>query len=277
MMNLSFLVVLSGLLGAVTGDKIKEYCQSFLDVNLFETILHAFLTKQDSITVFNVDQSLDSTTYDDLVLQMMQSIKPVRIFDGMNEEFVKKYNDMGDELNLPSDTKSYFVLSTTTELLRSNLHFFSRINANGKWIFVIVNVDPKSVELLLINAWNEHKMANILVIFSDSHSKVFIKDYNPFKLVDGQHGSFWTSEINEKYILYISKHIENIFEKKVTNLHNYPLKASFYHGQFDYNRKYDEEMSRIFEKVLNTQFSIVNPNFGNSLSVDETFTGELTF
>lgn len=276
-MNLYFLVVLSGLFGAVTGDKIKEYCQSFLDVNLFETILHAFLTKQDSITVFNVDQSLDSTTYDDLVLQMMQSIKPVRIFDGMNEEFVKKYNDMGDELNLPSDTKSYFVLSTTTELLRSNFQFFSRINANGKWIFVIVNVDPKSVELLLINAWNEHKMANILVIFSDSHSKVFIKDYNPFKLVDGQHGSFWTSEINEKYILYISKHIENIFEKKVTNLHNYPLKASFYHGQYGYNRKYDEEMSRIFEKVLNTQFSIVNPNFGNSLSVDETFTGELTF
>lgn len=262
---------------------VSRYCTSLLiesksEINWghVEKILRPLLKHQDSVTVFKVipDNSLKLFNNHGSALQMIQSLVPVKIFDSIDEIIVNKFHDMGDEYNSPSTIKSYFVLSTATEVLDQHLKFFSKINTNGKWIFVLIDVNPRLIESLLMEAWNVHKMTNILALFSDKHSKTFIKFYNPFKRSGSEFGSFWTSELNNETIS-MADEIKNMFERKVANLQNYPLKASIYPNKFQHNQILDDTMKEVFEKALNAQLMLVHIPLGNSKGVGGTFSRKL--
>lgn len=261
---------------------ISRYCTSLHSLQIASTseinwehverILRPLLKHQDSVTVFKVipDNSLTLLKNHDAALQMIQSLVPVKVFDGIDESVVSMFHDMGDEYNSPSTIKSYFVLTDSTEELNQNLKFFSKINTNGKWIFALIGVNSRQVELLLMEAWNVHKMTNILALFSDKHSKTFIKSYNPFNRSGSEFGSFWTSELNNETISMVDQ-IKNILQRKVTNLQNYPLKASIYPNKFQHNQILDETMKEVFEKALNIRLVLVHIPLGSSSGIGGTF------
>lgn len=240
---------------ANAGKFFVEHEQS-VDWDLISDLLRAFVEEKEIVTVFDIDHSFDFTDYDfdDGVIQMIQAIASVKICEGINDEIVSKFHDMGEELNLPSTTKSYFAMSSSIKILHDDLHYFATINPNGKWIFMLVNVDHLDAENFLIKAWIKYKMANILVLLSEHNSTTFIKSYNPFGLNIGHYGTFWTSEINSENLKSIQEAVDGIFIRKITNLHKYPLKAAYFNDKFVHNRLLEEEMVNVFEKTLNGRF-----------------------
>lgn len=281
--NFRLILILFGVFGCSCSGSTSmiRFCnnsQGYIDVKLVEHVLRKHLSGHESVKVFDLDKTL-SLDYEMKMLQTLQSITSVTIYEGINEALVKSFNDMGDELNVPSTTESYFVLTTSSALLVENLHLFSQINTNGKWVLVLFHVKGREVNALLVSAWRDHKMANILVLFSDQEARFYIKSYNPFVMNRGSPGKFWTAEIKHETIEMILKQIENIFEKKVTNLQDYQLKASIFFDTFKHNRILDHVMLDVFEEVLKTKFSFVQTTDGSNSRGNQlpngTFTGDI--
>ncbi|CRL07721.1 CLUMA_CG020675, isoform A [Clunio marinus] len=102
-------------------------------------------------------------------------------------------------------------------------------------------------------------MANILVFSLDKRLKLFVTSFNPFKKQGNNYGTFWSMQINKEKFSTILKAVENIFENKISNLQEYPLKGIFFRKE-DY---LDEIMVDIFQKAFNVKYEIVLPRHGN--------------
>lgn len=244
-----------------------------------ETILRRFLTHQSTISIFNVDNSLSLQKRESSVMRLVQSVAPVIVYDRLNEALVMKINDMGNEMNVPSTSKAYFILTTSHDVIKNHLELYSKINTNGKWIFLMIDVEALHVESLLITAWATHKMANILVLQSSSRSDLIVVSYNPFELKGNQYGTFWKSDVNEKTIGTVLERVGNIFRSKVRNLQNYPLKSSQFQDNSVQNQILDKEMVNVFQKVLNSKFTFIQPFHGQYHGTrlqNGSFTGKKT-
>lgn len=242
---------------------------------MLESILRKFIGNQASITVFDIDKDQDLLWRKSTLHRVLNKITPLLIYGGLNESLVETINDMGNELGLPSTSKSYYAISKSTELIKQNLILFSKVNANGKWIFSLIQVNADDIKSLLITAWINFKMANILIIFSDNKSTIFVMSYNPFCFKENQHGAFLTEEVNLETLPSILEKIERIFERKVRNLQNYPLKAFVLKSNSDQNKILDMEMRKVFEKTLKTKFTLFVP--ANSRISNESFNGKIKF
>lgn len=235
------------------------------DLIFLDNIMTKFLENQESVTFFDIDQSITLKIHTIMILKILQSILPVKVYGGLNKALAENIHDMGNELSIPSTTKSYFVISMSTDLFFDKLRLFSQVNTNGRWFFVLVNVEQTQVKSLLTSAWTAHKMANILVLYLDKQYKMFIESYNPFKIKDKQRGTFWNSVVNYQNIPAILKMVENIFETKVRDLQHYKLKAAYFSDISYLNSILDKQMMEVFEKTLNTKFTFVGPRDGRYL------------
>lgn len=280
--NFRLILILFGCFGcSCSGSssmiRFRNDSQGYIDVKLVESIVRKHLSGHESVKVFDLDKTL-SLDYEMQILRTLQSVTSVTIYEGINETLTESFNDMGDELNVPSTSESYFVLTTSSGLLVENLNLFSRINTNGKWIFTLIRVKLSEVDALLVSAWRDHKMANILVLFSDNEARFYIKSYNPFVMNRGTLGKFWTAEIKHDNIEMILKQIENIFEKKLTNLRDYQLTASIFFDTFKHNRMLDYVMLDVFEGSLKTKFIFAQTTDGSNSRGNQlpngTFTGD---
>lgn len=245
---------------------------------LLESIIRKFVGNQASISIFDIDNTDILSRRKSVLHRIINAITPVYVYKGLNESLARKITDMGDELEVPSTSKSYVVMSASTNLVARKLKCFASINTNGKWIFTLVLVDSADVDALLIKAWNEFKMANIFVIFSDIQSNLFVKSFNPFRLRENQHGTFFNEAVNMETLSKILRKVDGIYDKKVRNLQNYPLKATMFKETSDQNEILDMEMKKIFEKILNTNFTIFQPSdykYHGTRLPNGTFTGEI--
>lgn len=245
--------------------------------NKFMTdILKTFFLNQASVTVFNVDSSLSLPNYKDAMMQLVQSVAPFILYNRLDDELAAKITDMGDELSVPSTTKGYFIMNTCYVDIMHHLPLLSKINANGKWVVVLVNIEQRHVESFFINAWFSHKMANILVLLMNDLSSLVVISYNPFELVDNQYGSFWRSEVNDMSIESVLNNVDMIFERKVRNLQNYPFKAVQFNKNSIQNEIIDGIYLQIMQKILKSKFTFIQPRFeqyhGTRLP-NGTFTG----
>lgn len=75
-----------------------------------------------------------------------------------------EFHDMGKGIRSPSTVSGYIVFVDHIERFLGYLVKFSRINSNGKWIFLFNFQTFKEVELVFEQAWIRHKMLNILGI-----------------------------------------------------------------------------------------------------------------
>ena len=89
---------------------------------------------------------------------------------------------MGSELEVPLATKSYFVMSENIYLMSKNIKFLPRLNANGQWIFFLMNFRNSYLENLLKHAYAEYKMLNLLAFSFDLDATTHVVTYNLFKL-----------------------------------------------------------------------------------------------
>lgn len=64
---------------------------------------------------------------------------------------------MGNSIRSPSTANGYMVFVDDIELFLGYLLKFSKINSNGKWIFIFKNQPLKKVENVFEQAWNRHK------------------------------------------------------------------------------------------------------------------------
>lgn len=245
-----------------------------IDSDTVEVLLRKFLVNQESITIFSVYKSSELLGIKRVYLKILASIAPLIIYDRIDEALVEKIHDMGTEISLPSTTKAYFALSPSASLITQHLKFFSGINTNGKWVFAMRAVDQTEVDKVLQTAWTEHKMVNVLILFWDSNSKMFVKSYNPFVRMN----RFWTFEVLHENLDVILTKVENVFEKKVTNLRDYNFRATKFLDGFVHNNINDQEIMFIFEKVLKTKFILVPVRDAAGRGVrlpNNTFTGEI--
>lgn len=241
---------------------IGNVCSEILTLNedrsqldFLEKILETFLVHQESVTVFNFDKSFYLREQESSVVEVIQRIAPVMIYDELWDEMVERINDMGDELNLPSTTKSYFSTTADIDLMKKHLPLFAKINTNGKWIFAMINIKLSEIESILVEAWVEHKMANILALMV-AGDEMRVVSYNPFELHNDKHGKFWSVEVTSESLSGILNKLENIFDAKVKNLQNYKLKATKFFDISENSAILDNEMMKVFEATLNTKFVI---------------------
>lgn len=93
------------------------------NLRLCTDIVKGFMHGQESVNVFKSSKSIN---YDENeIIKTFQTVSPVLVYEENNEVLVEKIHDMGDELNVPSVTKSFLAMSESTEFISSNLNFFS--------------------------------------------------------------------------------------------------------------------------------------------------------
>lgn len=242
---------------------------------LNKAVTEKFFHAQRSITVFNVDET--KTLKTNQILQVLETVAPVKIFNYINENLANKIHDMGEELDLPKTTTGYFIISESIEKVKQNLKFFSRVNTNGKWFLLLYNVKKTKVESLLITAFENYKMLNILSVYLDEISKLYVSSYFPFEINGVQRGKIWTEALKHKTLLEILYQIEEIDNKKIANLHQYSLKVSVVDKKLksEIYDVMDSHIFEIFQKTLNCNFKFIasrDGSFGSRLS-NKTYTG----
>jgi hypothetical protein len=125
---------------------------------MVKAVMTKCLNGKKSIIIFKVENSVNFTQQEIKIFQVIESIKPVIAFNNrFDETLVEKINGMGSELEVPSVTKSYFVISVNVKLITKHLKLFSRVNTNGQWIFFMMNLQKTQVENLLKFAYEVHK------------------------------------------------------------------------------------------------------------------------
>lgn len=92
-----------------------------------------------------------------------------------NDPNEMEFHDMGAGSSYPSTINGYMVFVDHIEIFLGFLLKFSKINSNGKWIFIFDKHSLSDVELSLEQAWIRHRMLNILgiVVIGDFEFCVF--------------------------------------------------------------------------------------------------------
>lgn len=243
---------------------------------LKKAVTEKFFHGHRSITVFNVDET--KTLKTNQILQVLETVAPVKLFDYINENLVNKIHDMGDELDIPKTTTGYFIISESIAKVQKNLKYFSRINTNGKWFVILYDVKKTEVESMLITAFEKFKMLNVLSVYLDEVSELYVSSYFPFEINDNtQRPKIWTQILENKTILEILHQIEDIENKKIANLHQYTLKVSVVDKKLksEFYDVMDSHIFEVFKKTLNCDFKFIvsrDGTFGSQLS-NKNYTG----
>jgi hypothetical protein len=253
-----------------------EQQPAFDRMMVIKNIMTSCLSGKESITVFKAENSRNFEKQQTKMYQLIGSIKPVFVVNNINETSVETFNDMGNELEVPSTTKSYFVMSENVETLTRNLKLFSRVNANGQWIFFTMNTNKAQVEDLLIRAFDSYKMLNLLVFSLDIKSEMHVSTYNPFTEDNrNTRGEMVYFPISQENLPIIVENLKNFFNKKVSNLHGYPLNISYSTDVSVLNSFIDFEIFEVFKRKLNCTFNFFRTRdsmFGSKLP-NGTLTG----
>lgn len=268
-MNLLLLLFVSSIDGFFIQ---KEHSNLIFTKN----IVKSFLSDQSSVTVFKSKESKDNLV--DVIIEAIESVLPALIYDEITETLAETINDMGDELNVPSRTKCYLAFGFSVDWIYKQLKFFARINTNGKWILFLVNVEKVDVELLILQAYQSHRMLNILIFFIDHREEVYLTFYNPFKLDSfGNRGEMWTGELKQKNVPTVLSKIHKITEKKIEDLQGFELKVSTYSGASQLSQIFDGPIANLFQKTLNCKYKFfqTHDNVYGSRLPNGSLTGEL--
>lgn len=239
-------------------------------------IVELFLNDQSSVTIFNSMKA--NNFYDDSIIKAMETVLPALIYSSINESLADSINDMGDELNVPSNSKSYFGMTNSVEWIFDHLKHFARINTNGKWMFFVEKVKRTDIELLIVSAFKNHKMLNVLIIFVDLNLNIFVASYNPFELVsNNQRGEIWIKEVKQENLPEILPKIDKICEKKVENLHEFELSVSTFYEPSKMSKLTDEPIPFLFQKALNCKYRYFETagNIYGSRLPNGSLTGEM--
>jgi hypothetical protein len=242
------------------------YCKYIVDL---------YLNDQSSVTVFNSNGA--KRLQNDIIIKAMEDVLPATIYTEINDALVEKIHDMGDELNVPSTSKSYFAMASSVDWFYSKLDLLSKVNTNGKWIFLLVNVEKEDVELLAVSSFKNHKMLNILMIFIDSQKGVFLSSFSPFRINNqGRRGEIWTKEVNLQNLDDILSKVDRICEKKVEDLQGFELKVATFYEASKISEILDRPIPFLFKKFLNCEFKYYETpgnTYGSRLE-NGSFTGE---
>lgn len=162
------------------------------------------------------------------IMECLHRKLPVIVYSKWNLQLVRQINDMGFELNSPSVTKGYLVVSQSSRLISKNLKLMSQINANGRWIFVIINAKISEIKSMLIDAWSDFKMINNLVLLIDwNQTQLTVISYNPFIA----HGKFWIENVSMKTIAVVSACTTNLLSKKIKDLQGFTLNFTMFDSE----------------------------------------------
>lgn len=132
---------------------------------------------------------------------------------------ILEFHDMGEGIGHPSIIKSYMVFVDLLDTFFGFLLKFSRINSNGKWIFIFDNHTLEQIEYVFEEIWNKHKMLNILgVLFKDQRLQYCF--YNPF-----QFNSKGVRGVFHYFDFYEWNRANEIYNKRLNNLYGYPMRV----------------------------------------------------
>lgn len=266
--RLQFIIFITVVNGIIIDNNIDH------NLRLCKDIVETFFRGQTSVTVFK-DRS-SKHLFRSEVIRLIQTIAPILVYDGISESLVERIHDMGDELNVPSVTKSYLAMSESADWISLNLNLFASVNTNGKWIFFLVNVEKSAAESLLKEAFEKHKMLNVLVIFVNQKSKVFVGSFNPFQLNgENRRGKIWLQEVKRENLSQISGKIERKFNKKFKNLQRFELKVSTFYEASKTSDIINEAIPELFKKTLNCKLKYFETSDGiyGSRLPNGSFTG----
>lgn len=198
---------------------------------------------------------------------------------------------MGNELVSPSTTKGYVVITGSLIILKESVIRFARINTNGKWMMFLIDLEISKAKTLLKEAWTNYKMINILVILVDlKQYKFTVLSYNPFILNDDEsRGQFWNMELNAATIEEAVKNIDGIYERKVKNLHGFPLNVIMFElkvvtpkpildGNSVRYKFLDGVLAQMFQSYLNCRINFMPPRDNTNAGIrhsNGSFTGVL--
>lgn len=130
-----------------------------------------------------------------------------------------EFHDMGAGIEDPSINKSYMVFVDLMETFFKFLFKFTKINSNGKWIFIFDNHTVEDVTLVFEEAWNKYTMLNILGVLVIDQKLQFCL-YNPFQFNSkGVRGVFHYFEF------YEWNKADEIYKDRLNNLYGYPMRV----------------------------------------------------
>lgn len=220
---------------------------------LLSEILEKYLLDQESVIFFNIKTTNGTlgnyTIKEAYFLSNLAKIRPVIVYKGLNQSNVDRLSDMGNEMKQPSTTKSYLSITAYKPHLLNSLKYFSKINTNGKWIFIVA-MKSEDVKDVFIKAWQDYQMSNIMFIFEKSYNKFHIAMFNPFDRSESSYGKFYEIEINKKNLNSILNLIEEFSRRYGRKIINYELKKLTVFGDGGFNSILDNQMEDLFDFAM---------------------------
>lgn len=257
--------------------------------------LYLSFQNQKSVTFFNDN---NDTCRDEkasasklVVLKSLHKTSSVIFYNDLNLKLALNIHDMGFEINSPSITKGYLFLSRSARRTTKSLGLFSKINTNGRWIFVLSEVEVSEIKPLLIKAWTKYKMLNILIfLINISHEKFVLASFNPFELNGRKRGKFFIQNINHETIDVILNYSLGMLDKKIKNLHGFGLDFGMFPSEttaspvYDSNKTFvkyedlDGKMAEMFGQYMNAKINYILPPDNYEIGFrlpNKTFTGSI--
>lgn len=258
------------------------------------TVIISF-QNQKSVTLFNdnnhINRDEKASATEQVVLKSLHKTASVIFYNDLNLKLASNIHDMGFEIDSPSITKGYLFLSRSARRTTESLGLFSKINTNGRWTFVLSDVEVSEIKPLLIKAWSKYKMLNILILLiNKSHKKFVLASFNPFELNGRERGNFFIQNINHETIDVILNYSSGMLDKKIKNLDGFGLNFSMFPSEttaspvYDSNKTFvkyenlDGNMAEMFAQYMNAKINYILPPDNYEIGFrlpNKTFTGSI--
>jgi hypothetical protein len=119
-----------------------------------------------------------------LYQQIFDKIKYGITFYSTTEYRLLQLNDMGKFIQNPSTSIGYLLVIDLDALNMHLLELCRKINANGRWLFLVTQKNDENAgsQQILLNAWHQTYMLNTMMIVQDENrnQKFTTYYYNPF-------------------------------------------------------------------------------------------------
>lgn len=166
-----------------------------------------------------------------------------------------EFTDIGQGMSPPSTINSYLTVFDSTVDVLQMIPKFAEINPVGKWAIILTETNQRElIENLFCESWKSYKMLNLIVLFPEEESEeiTIVSFYHPFVMTvesesdSGENGS----RRGEVYYYPLVNWTEafQIFNRRLNNMHNYPVDVFMFEVENCAEAVYDDSNHTLIKR-----------------------------